>query len=694
MRRRVPVTLQMERAECGVAALAMVLGYFGRHLSLEVLRGQCGVSRDGVTVAGIAAAAKGNGLETAILQRDIDDLAALPMPQILFWRFDHFVVLERAGPRGFTIVDPAEGRQRLDRDSVSRAFTGVTIVFRPRAVTRTPRPANPVGRILAQALSFRRQVAIMIVAGLAAMPVSLLLPGFTRTFIDDFLVRHFQHWLIPLLLGMVAAASARAALTWISAAGALRVQTAINGALAARFVWRLTHREPGFFQQRSAGELSGRVQHAGTVAGMASGTVVAATIDIAAMAVFGAAMLATNRPMTLVAVALVGANILVLKAMSRRMTEASLRVQALAGAEHGTDIQAMGAIEESRASGDEGMVFDRLMEARLRAMNAEQEAERLRVLLGCVTFVTRQGLSLAVFATGALQIVQTDLTYGDLIAFQMLAELFAAPLERLTITSAALLAASSAVVRMEDVLSGASPPRPAQPAAPRRLESVVVLKEVSVLLPGGAAILDRISLTLGGPGQLVAVTGPAGSGKSTLLGVITGMVRPSAGSVAIGGEAIDGIDSETIGQTLGYADRTPSFAAGTLTDAVTLWTPDIASDRVEQAMLDAGLQDLLEKRGGAGARIAAGGSDLSGGERQRLAIARAIAGDPAIVVLDDATSALDDEMQARILTTLRQRGMLVILATVRQSAIAMADRVIWLERGRVLADRLPAMAAA
>lgn len=694
MRRRVPVTLQMERAECGVAALAMVLAFFGRHLSLEVLRGQCGVSRDGVTVAGIAAAARTNGLETVILQRDIDDLAALPMPQILFWRFDHFVVLERAGRRGFTIVDPAEGRRRLDRDTVSRSFTGVTIVFRPEAVARTPRPDNPVGRILAQALSFRRQVAIMIVAGLAVMPLSLLLPGFTRTFIDDFLVRHFRHWLVPLLLGMAAAAVLRAALTWISSAGALRVQTAINGSLAARFVWRLMHREPGFFQQRSAGELSGRVQHAGAVAGTASGTVVAAAIDIAAMAFFGAAMLATNRPMTLVAAAFAVTNVLALKAMSRRMTEASLRVQAVAGAEHGADVQAIGAIEESRASGDEGMLFDRLMEARLRSMNAEQEAERLRVWLGCVTFVTRQGLSLAVFATGALQIVQTDLTYGDLIAFQMLAELFAAPLERLTGAAAALLAASSAVVRLEDVLSGAPPPRPAQPAVPRRLGSAVVLREVSVLVPGGAAILDRISLTLDRPGQIVAVTGPAGSGKSTLLGVLTGMLRPSTGSVTIGGEALDGLDAETIRHSLGYADRTPYFAAASLTDAVTMWTPDIDTASVEQAMLDAGLQELLEKRGGPGARIAAGGSDLSGGERQRLAIARAIAGNPAVVVLDDATSALDDEMQARILNRLRDRGMLVIIATVRQSAMAMADRVIWLERGQVLADRLPAMAAA
>lgn len=686
LRRSLPVILQMEAAECGVAALAMVLGHFHRHLPLELLRRQCGASRDGVSMAGLAAAARENGLEAVVLQRDMDELAELPLPQILFWAFDHFVVLERIGRRGMTIIDPAEGRRRIDRETFSRAFTGITLVVQPEGLQRTPPLPGPTRAILAQALSFRRQIAVMVLAGLALVPVMLLQPGFTRVFIDDYLVQHFQSWLVPLLAGLAAIALIRMVLSWIGAMGALRVQTAIGGSLAAGIVWRLLHRDPGFFQQRSSGELSGRVQHASAVAGAASSMVVAMATDMVAMAVFGAAMLATSLSMTAVAVALALLNLLALRLLSRAILEAGLAAQAASGAEHGTDIQAMGMVQEARASGNDSLLFDRLMDRRLRGLNAEQAAERLKVLLGAVTVFSRQGMSLAVLGVGAWHIIHSDFTFGELIAFQMLAELFAGPLDRLTGTVAALHAGASAVVRLQDAL-GASPPRPSSVGEGQRLPGTLALDGVTLSNAQGTTLMEAVTFRVDQPGQVVVVTGPPASGKTLLLDIIAGQMRPGAGTVTIGGVPLDDLGPDSRMRSIGFADRAPYFAAGSLADAVSLWSPQITGEAVRQALQDAQLQGLVERRGGTGARIAAGGLDLSGGERQRLAIARALAGEPSILLMDDATSAVDEATQSAIFAALRRRGVTVLVASARESVLAEADQVVHL--AAVETDAMP-----
>lgn len=684
--RRVPVILQMESAECGVAALAMVLAHFGRHLPLETLRNQSGVSRDGVTVAGLAAAARTNGLETVILRRDVDELAELPMPQVLYWQFDHFLVLEKVQGSHFVVVDPAQGRRRLDREAFSRGFTGITVVFSPQAVERTARAPQGLRAILRQSLLFRRNLAMTFLAGLALLPIALTLPGFTRVFVDDILVRRFNDWVIPLLLGMVAAAGLRAILTWVSSTGALQLQTAMNSSLSAGLLWRLLRLPPRFFQRRSPGELSGRMQHAGTVAGAASGAVVSAAVDVAALLVFGAAMFAVEWTIAIAVFAFSALSLVGLRLLATRLTETGLEVQALAGAEHGMDIQAMENVEELRASGDEGQLFDKLMDVRLRLTNAEQSAERLKILLEAMTLVSRHGLTLVVLGVGAVQIVRTGFSFGDLIAFQMLAELFAGPLERLTGTGAQLRTASTAVTRLQDVLqrdvrtTGASA---ADAAPPSRLPGTVHLAGVTVREAGGRTLLDDVSLTIERPGEIVVVTGPTASGKTTLLETISGVIVPETGHVLVGGQDVATLEPAVVRWSIGYADRAPYFAAGTFADAITVWTPDITPDQIARAVADAELTALLEIRGGVEGRIAAGGLDLSGGERQRLAIARALAAEPSILILDDATSALDEETEARLFANLRARGVTVIVATVRESVARLADRTVALEAGRV-----------
>ncbi|MCB8881778.1 ATP-binding cassette domain-containing protein [Acidisoma cellulosilytica] len=206
-------------------------------------------------------------------------------------------------------------------------------------------------------------------------------------------------------------------------------------------------------------------------------------------------------------------------------------------AEHGTDIQAMGILEEARASGDEGMLFDRLMDQRLRLANAEQASERLKIILECVTVFTQHGMSLVVLGIGALEIIHARLTYGDLVAFQMLAELFANPLNRLTGAGAALQSASSAVVRLQDVLK-ADMPQSASQESGGRLAGTVALDKVTLTDAHGIPLLQGLTFEISQPGEIVAISGPPGSGKSLLLNLIAGTLAPEDGQVTIGGAPI------------------------------------------------------------------------------------------------------------------------------------------------------------
>ncbi len=706
-RRRVPLVLQMEVVECGAACLGMVLASFGRWVPLEELRGRCNVSRNGVSAADLVTAAATYGLTARAYACDIDDLKGKPLPQVLFWNFDHFVVLEGWSGGHFHIADPAFGRRSLSAAEFGRHFTGIAITFeRDASFTRSPRPPGALSHLLGQARQSAGALAFVALASMLLGGIAILIPSFTRIFVDEYLGQELYDWLVPLLGVMLVVAVLRTALAWLVVDTTQILTAKVTLELSASFIWRLFHLPLSFFVRRSAGEISTRAQLAG-IAGAVTGPLLQAGTSLLYMVMFAAAMALYSLPLAGLCVGLALLGLLTLRWLERLLHDASVRLEILGGTAHATAIQGMALVEDYKATGTETLLFERLMDAELRHVDAEQRIGRVKAFAGAFPYMFQGLMALLVLGVGSLLVVNGGMTIGTLIGFYMLSELFSGAVSSLFGFTAALQGTAGAIVRVRDTADHPQDPvyerrvseAPAAAAGPHeagleRLRGAVTAAGVRFAYDNGPPVLDDVDLALV-PGEMVALIGPSGCGKTTLGQLLVGLARAGSGEVRFDGRLPEDIPEPVFRGSIGYVDQLPYLFSGRIRDNLTLWDHTVDASLVTRSARDAAAETMILGRPGSyEGRVGEHGSGFSGGERQMLAIARALVHEPSFIVLDEATSALDARSEEHVLKSLRRRAATCLLITHRLSAIRFCDRVVVMERGRVVADGPPSVVLA
>ena len=699
-RRHIPTTLQIEATECGAAVLHMVLAGFGRHVPLEQVRDRFGAARDGVDADTLVRVAESYGLKARAFSCEIEALPRLPMPQVLFWNFDHFVVLSGFSRNRFAVKDPARGELRLGRAEFNRSFTGISIVFEPEAsFERTGAPEGLLRRLLSHGRGAGLALAAVLVIGLLQALTGVLIPGFTRIFVDDYIGRGFKDWLLPLLVAMAVALVFRTVLAWLRANVVLRLQSRLAVALSARLLWHIFHLPFGFFAGRSPGEVSARMQHATAVAGTIANPLVQIGVSMIGLLVYGGAMVLFSAPLAAMAFAFAGLNLALVRLLSRRVREGSVAVQSLTGRAHAANIQAAALLEDYKATGAEDTLFRRLMEAEIEQVNAEQRFGGRQKLIAVLPILSAGMLDVVALGGGAWQVFAGQLTLGGLVGFQMLCSLFSGPLSSLVGLGNAVQLSAGAVHRLHDVLAyrrerafGAAldgdAPVP-ETTLPARLSGAVEAEHLSYAYAGGPPVLQDVSFALK-PGSLTAVIGSSGSGKSTLGRLLVGLMPPQSGTLRFDGKPAAEHVAETLRGSIAYVDQSPFLFAGKIRDNLSLWDQTLDGADLMRAAHGAHLgRELARRPGGIDGRIGENGSGLSGGERQRLAIARALALNPALLVLDESTSALDTLSEEAILDELRRSGATVVLITHRASVVRRCDIALVLDKGRLVGAGRP-----
>lgn len=695
-RRRSPSILQMEAAECGAVALAMVLGHHGRQVPLAEMRQACGVSRDGSKAAGILRAARRYGLEARGFRRPAAELTSMPFPMILFWNNNHFVVLEgfsgRDGRR-YAINDPALGRRSLSRAELEDAYSGICLVFRPTA-SFTPGATTPglTGTLRDRLRLARGAFLALCLVVVAAILPGLLVPIFSKVFVDRVLLGGFDDWVAPLLLGMALTALLRGLLSWMQNSLLARIAAQISLTSATGFVWHLLRLPVGFFAQRRIGDLSVRVNANDRVANLLAGDLANGLIGLVSMAFFLAVMAGFHPGLALAVLAAAVLNLLALAAVSRQREDGGRRLlkdEAMLRANTAAGIQ---LIEPLKAGGLEPDFFARWSGSQVDYLQTRQRLDLLTAAAGLVPALSGALTTALVIGLGGWLVLQGSLTVGAVVAFQSLASSFLAPTRSLVRLGSDLQTIRGDVARIEDVLAEAPSPRLAATdqalgmpgEAEARSRGLLELREVSFgYHRHEPPLLDRLSLRIA-PGSRVALVGGSGSGKSTIGRLLCGVNEPWSGAVLLDGVDLREISHQRLAGALSWVDQDVVLFEGTVRDNITLWDETVPDEALMRALADAAILDVVEARpGGLDGRLAENGADLSGGQRQRLEIARALAGNPAVLVLDEATSALDPVTEQEIDRALRRRGCTCIVIAHRLSTIRDADEIILLDRGRI-----------
>ncbi len=687
--RRTPTILQMEWVECGAASLAMILAYHGLWVPLEQLRVACGVSRDGTKASNMLRAAHRLGLAAKGFRKEPNTLYELPMPCIIHWNFNHFVVLEGLDDKRAYLNDPAIGRRYVDLAEFDAAFTGVALAMEPGPEFRKEGRAPAIFPILARELRHSRSAVVLLLAFSVALAVpGIIIPAFAKIFVDDVLIENLRGWFVPLLIGMAATATGRALVTALQQSLLLRLQTKFSVAMVSRVLWRLLALPMEFFTQRHAGDIASRAAANEQIARLLSGGLSTNVLNLVSLVFFAAAMAVYDIRLALICVGIALLNVVALRPVSRQLAEINRSLSLERGKLYSSTISTVRTIETLKASGLENDSFSRWAGFQAKLLNMEQRAGFYSAILDIFPAFFSALNTAVILGVGGLRVIDGELTIGSLVAFQSLTVSFAGPINGLVQFAGGFQAVKADLARLEDVLNypvetverRTSPSKHELPKLSGRIELQNIQFGYSPLDP---PLINGFSLTLE-PGMRIALVGGSGSGKSTLGRLICGLVKPWSGEILYDGVPLRDIPSEMFANSVAYVDQDIFLFEGTVRDNLTLWDQTVPEAHISQALKDASIHDDVAARpGNYDCYVSEGGTNFSGGQRQRIEIARALVGNPSILVLDEATAALDPYTEHLIDNNLRRRGCACIIIAHRLSTIRDCDEIIFLESGKV-----------
>jgi NHLM bacteriocin system ABC transporter peptidase/ATP-binding protein len=575
-------------------------------------------------------------------------------------------------------------------DEFDAGFTGVVLTFEvgPEFTRGGQRPGLWAA-LRPRLVGSETALLFAVITGLFLVIPGLVIPAFIRVFVDDILIGGMHDWLVPLLAGMVVTALLRGALTSLQQRYLLRLETKLALTTSSRFFWHILRLPMEFYYQRFAGEIASRVQVNDRVASLLSGQLATTAISLVTILFYAVVMLTYDVVLTVVGVVFALANMVALRAVSRRRVDENQKLMRARGQLNGVAMGGLQMIEDIKATGTESDFFISWAGRYANATNAAQKLAALTSYLVAVPALLAALNTAAILAVGGLRVMDGHMSIGMLIAFKGLMDSFTAPFTQLISLGSTLQEVEGDMSRLDDVLryplDRSAADDDADVRAVVHLVGHIELRNVtfgySSLEP---PLIKDFNLTVR-PGERVALVGGSGSGKSTIARLIGGLFLPWEGEVLFDGKTRADTPRAVLNNSLGFVDQEIFLFGGTIRDNLTLWDNTVAEASVVQAGRDASIHDdLLVRRDGYDAAVAEAGANFSGGQRQRIEIARALVTNPTILILDEATSALDAATEKAIDDHLRRRGCTCIIVAHRLSTIRDADEIIVLDRGVVV----------
>ena len=686
--------MQMEMVECGAASLSMILAYYGKWIQLEKIREDCDISRDGSTAVNILKAARNYGLEASAYRFEPDELREEgQFPCIIHWNLNHFVVLKGfKGGRAY-INDPALGEYSVSAEEFHRSFTGVCMLFEPSDSFSPTGNKNSVLKFAFKRLKgTAAALAAAIMLSVIATLTGIINPEITEQFTDS-LSRSFDGGLfIKLLSVFIVVGIISIAAEWIKAVYLLKIDSKMAILGSTSFMWKLLHLPIGFFSQRLAGDIQQRQSDNGEVSRILIETVAPILMNTAAMVFYLAIMFKYSPLLALIGMISVALNILVSVIVTRRRISYSRVLMKDEGSLFSMTASGIDMINTIKSCGAESAWFEKWSGTLANVTGGRISIHNLNIYGGTLPKLISQLSNAFIIIIGAFLVIKGEFTVGMLTAFQGFFASFLSPVNSLIESGQTLQELKRKTERIDDVMEYEDDPLTLADDIDENMELPVHEKlsgyiEVKNLTFGysklKAPIVNNISFKVEA-GKSVALVGVSGCGKSTIGKLISGLHAPWSGEILFDGMSRSEIPRSRLAASIAVIDQNVIMFTGSVSSNIRMWDRSIESYDMILAARDAGVHDMIMRRpDGYNAEISPGGSNFSGGQKQGIEIARALAGDPTIVILDEATSALDTKTEDAVMKNIADRGITRIIIAHRLSTIRDCDEIIVLKNGEI-----------
>ena len=688
--RSLPVILQTEATECGLACLGMVAGYHGRRTDLAQLRRQFSISQHGATLGQLIGIAGALGLASRPLRLDLEDLDQLRTPCILHWNLNHFVVLKKVTRRGLFIHDPASGLRRVSLDETSRCFTGVALELWPSADFKpsAPPPAIRFRDLIGRVDGLLGAGAQVLALAVALEIFALVSPFYLQWVIDHVLVSADRDLLTTLALGfgllLIIQEIFGALRSWIL----LHIGTNLSLQWRTNVFAHLVRLPVSYFERRHLGDIVSRFGAVDEIQSKLTASFFSALIDGLMSVVTLVMMFIYSPPLAWLAVGAMVAYGLIRAMWFRPLRLATEQEIVHHASQQSHFLETVRGIKAVK-------LFQRQNERRSSWLGlvAEQVNAGVRTQRLSIAFQTTNGLlfglvGIAILWMGARLALDGAMTVGVLMAFKAYKDQFDNRVAGLVEKYFELRMLRLQGERLADIVltKPESAPALAQTADTAPVPEIRLQGVRFRYAETDPWVVDGIDLTIP-PGQSVAFVGPSGCGKTTLINLILGVFPPGEGDVMIGDASLRRNGGEAMRSVVGTVMQDDTLFAGSIADNICFFDPTPDRARIEECARMAQVhEEIAALPMGYNTLVGDMGTVLSGGQKQRLFLARALYKRPRILILDEATSHLDVEKEQAVNQAIQSLNLTRILIAHRPETILSAERVVALGGGKVLED--------
>ncbi|MEM9925663.1 MAG: peptidase domain-containing ABC transporter [Cyanobacteria bacterium P01_D01_bin.50] len=683
-----PFYAQQSASDCGCACLVMIARHWGKRLAVNRVRDIANVNRSGASLRSLAAASESIGFASKPVKASFDKLRQQSLPAIVHWEGKHYIVVYEINKKHVIVCDPAIGQRSISHGEFKEKWTGYALLLQPTlGLKEAKEEVTGVWRFYELVKPHSWVLFEVFMASILLQVFGLITPLFTQLLLDRVIVQGSISTLNAVGLGLLIFGLFSIVVNAVRQYLLYHTANRISVAMLVGFLKHTFSLPLSYFESRYVGDITSRIDENSKIQSFLTGETLSIILDLITIVVYLAVMFWYNWQLTLAVLLIVPpffilalASTSILRKMSREIFNASAEQNSYL-------IQSLTGIRSVRSMAIENTVrwrWEELLNNVIKkGFRAKIIGTRLQIISGTIDTISSTGL----LWYGAYLVIQNQLTIGQLIAFNMLMGNVISPFKRLSGVWNQFQEIMISTERINDVLEAKTEENLL--ASPRRhiskLRGHIRFDNVTFRYHPESEInvLENLSFEIQ-PEQTIAVVGRSGSGKTTLSKLMLGLYPPTDGKVFVDGNDVSKVSLKSLRRQVGVVDQDTFLFGGTIQENISVAHPEASIEEIMEVARLAGADEFIQKLPMSyETQIGEGGGMLSGGQRQRLVIARALLGNPQLLIFDEATSSLDAEteriIQNNLKTILKGRTSLIIAH--RLSTVRNADLILVLDKG-------------